>query len=258
MAEEIVPIVELADWFQTPPGEYALAWERAQFDAAVVDVFGYHAWQMGFADLNLLRANRMPFKAWIGTEMPGPEAAETWQGCVVADPEALPFDNQSVDLLILPHTFECTDAPHAVLREVERVLVPEGRVVVSGFNPWSLWGARNRVPGMESWLPNLPAAQVSLPRLKDWFQLLSFEVEQGSFGCYAPACQTDKWLKRWHFMERAGARWWNWAGAVYVVSAVKRVGGMHLIGPSWKTSRKRARAGSVVVNRQASKELDPS
>ena len=30
------------------------------------------------------------------------------------------------------------------LREVERVLVPEGRVVIFGLNPMSLWGLRQR------------------------------------------------------------------------------------------------------------------
>ena len=167
MAEETPPIVELAEWFQTPPGQYVLAWERAQFDAAVADVFGYYAWQVGLADWNLLRANRMPFKGCVGTEAPAPEHAEAWQSRVVlAQPEALPFESQSVDLLVLPHAFECTAEPHNVLREVERVLVPEGRVVISGFNPWSMWGARTRMPGMEPWLPQPPSSQVSLPRLR--------------------------------------------------------------------------------------------
>ena len=167
MAEETPPIVELAEWFQTPPGQYVLAWERAQFDAAVADVFGYYAWQVGLADWNLLRANRMPFKGCVGTEAPAPEHAEAWQARVVlAQPEALPFESQSVDLLVLPHAFECTAEPHNVLREVERVLVPEGRVVISGFNPWSMWGARTRMPGMEPWLPQPPSSQVSLPRLR--------------------------------------------------------------------------------------------
>lgn len=61
---------------------------------------------------------------------------------------------------------------------------------------------------MEAWLPLPLSAQVALPRLKDWFKLLSFEVERGRFGCYAPACRTDKWLRRWRFMERYGQRWW--------------------------------------------------
>lgn len=250
VAEETPLIVELAEWFQTPPGQYVLAWEHAQFDALVSDVFGYQAWQLGVGELDFLRANRMPFKACVSTEFPAPEVAAHWQGCVVAELEALPFASQSLDLLVMPHAFECSNDPHAVLREVERVLVPEGRVVISGFNPWSLWGARNRMPGMEAWLPSPLAAQVSYPRLKDWLQLRSFDVERGCFGCYAPACLTEKWLQRWHFMEAAGKRWWHWAGAVYVVSAVKRVAGMRLMGPVWKTKRQGVRAASVVVNRQ--------
>ena len=88
---------------------YALAWERAQFDAAVADVFGYYAWQVGLADLNLLRANRMPFKGYVGTETPSPESITGWQSRVVlAQPEALPFESQSVDLLIcLLYTSRC-------------------------------------------------------------------------------------------------------------------------------------------------------
>ncbi len=248
--EETAPIVDLAEWFQTASGRYVLAWERAQFDDAVADVFGYHAWQLGLSQLDLLRNNRMPFKGCVGTDIALPEFPLGWQTAIVARPEALPFESQSVDLLVLPHTFECTDAPHAVLREVERVLVPEGRVVVSGFNPWSLWGLRNCLPGMEPWFSHPHSAFVSLPRLKDWFKLLSFEFERACFGCYAPACRTEKWLGRWHFLEAAGERWWAVGGAVYLISAVKRVTGMRLIGPAWKRKRKRPTAASVVVNRQ--------
>ena len=251
MAEKTPLIVELAEWFQTPPGQYVLAWEQARFDAIVTDVFGYYAWQVGLVDMNLLQANRMPFKGWVGTIPPDLQQAAGWQGCVVARPEALPFESQSVDLLVLPHAFECTDVPHDVLREVERVLVPEGRVVISGFNPWSLWGARNCTPGMEPWLPLPASAQVSLPRLKDWLKLMSFDVGAADFGCYAPPCQTEKWLQRWHFMETCGRKWWGMGGAVYVVTAVKRVAGMRLVGKPWKTARRRRRPrAAVVVNRQ--------
>ena len=249
MPEAIAPIVELSEWFETPPGQYILAWERAQFDAALANVFGYQAWQYGLAELDFLRANRMPFKGCVGVEIPSVEVAKRWQACVAANPEALPFASQSIDALVLAHAFECTHEPHHILREVERVLVPEGRVVISGFNPWSLWGARARLPGMEPWLPHLPSAQVSLPRLKDWFKLLSFEVERGHFGCYAPTCRSEKWIKRWHFIEAAGQRWWSVGGAVYVVSAIKRVTSMRIIGPAWKASPRATRAASVAVNR---------
>src|ERR1019366_694210 len=58
--------------------------------------------------------------------------------------EALPFDAASLDLVVLPHALELARDPHRTLREVERVLVPEGRVLIIGFNPASLWGTRQR------------------------------------------------------------------------------------------------------------------
>ena len=63
---------------------------------------------------------------------------------LLTEPAALPFAAASLDLLLLPHTLELSLDPHATLREVERVLVPEGRVVISGLNPASLWGLRQR------------------------------------------------------------------------------------------------------------------
>ena len=53
------------EWFETPPGRYVLAWERAEFDVAVSDIFGYHALQLGLPEIDTLAANRMPHK-WLG------------------------------------------------------------------------------------------------------------------------------------------------------------------------------------------------
>src|SRR5258706_214168 len=57
-------IIGLHDWFETPPGRYLLAWEQAQFDQAVADMFGYHALQLGLSEVQGLRANRMPHR-WL-------------------------------------------------------------------------------------------------------------------------------------------------------------------------------------------------
>lgn len=254
-------IVSLAQWLQSDPGQYVQRFEQDCFDKMVADVFGYHALQVGLPSLDLLRANRMPFKAYAGAELPA-TAPGDWAGAVLACAEWLPFDSQSVDLLVLPHGLEASAYPHQVLREVERVLVPEGRVVISGFNPWSLWGLRNRSPFLSSWLPQPVSAQVSLPRLKDWLKLLSFEIELGHFGCYVPPLRTQKWLERFAFVEAAGDRWWPVCGAVYVVSAVKRVTGMRLITPSWNKARplrKAARqaAGAALNQKSSAKPSKP-
>ena len=239
-------IVELAEWLNTPSGQYVQAWEQKQIDAMVANVFGYHAIQIGLPQWDLLQANRIRYKGRTRVLF---DRAQEQGAVVVTDPENLPFDSQSIDLLVLPHVLECSGDPHQILREAERVLVPEGRVVISGFNPWSLWGARERIPGLEPLMPVPAHLQVSLARLKDWFKLLSFDLDRGRFGCYAPPCLSKTWLDRWSFMEAAGDRWWPVCGAVYVVSAVKRVASIRLVGPVWKTARKRVRRQAVVTGR---------
>lgn len=241
-------IIELGQWLNSPPGRYVQRWEQKQIDGMVTNVFGYHAIQIGLPQCDFLQANRIPFRGCTHVVV---DTSLGRSGMVVCDPENLPFDSQSIDLLILPHVLECSTDPHQVLREVERVLMPEGRVVISGFNPWSLWGARERIPGLDPLMPVPADMQVSLNRLKDWFRLLSLDLDRGRFGCYAPACLEKTWLDRWSFMEKAGDRWWPVCGAVYVVSAVKRVVSPRLVGPDWKVARKSLRARAVVTGRQS-------
>ena len=254
MSTQQSTIVSLSAWLNTDPGQYVRNWELARFDAMVDNVFGYRALQVGLPELDLLRANRMPFKALVGPDLPVSAPANAWAGMVQAEPEFLPFDSESMDLVLLPHTLETASNPHQVLREVDRILVPEGRVVIAGFNPWSLWGLRQRAPLLKPWLPQEIGQQVSLSRLKDWLKLLSFEIELGHFGCYVPPSRSKKWLDRTAFFEPAGDRWWPSCGAVYVVSAVKRVHGMTLLKPNWKTTRvKQAtrRAASVAMQQNS-------
>ncbi|HWK61943.1 MAG TPA: methyltransferase domain-containing protein [Eoetvoesiella sp.] len=242
-------IVELAEWLSTPAGQYVKQWEQEKINGMVANAFGYHAMQVGLPGWDLLQANRIPYKG--RTHSYGDAGCAQPGVALYADPENLPFDGQSIDLLILPHVLECSNSPHQVLREAERVLVPEGRVVISGFNPWSLWGLHERIPGLDPIMPIPAHLQVSLGRLKDWFKLLSFEVDRGHFGCYAPPCETEKWLQRWAFMEPAGDRWWPICGSVYVVSAIKRVACIRLVGPEWKHVKKHVRRRTVVTGRHS-------
>lgn len=259
----------MTEWFQTPPGHYLLDWERAQFDTAVVDLFGYNALQLGLAELPTLQANRMPHR-WLalpeemlpaGLESISISDDPVRRVALVTNAAALPFPAASLDLVVLPHTLELSADPHHVLREVERVLVPEGRVVISGFNPNSWWGWRQSCGQWSSILNPLRGGQASLylpeagefigpGRLRDWLRLLSFEVESGRFGCYRPAVRTEKWLQRTAWMDRAGPRWWPIFGSVYFVVAVKRVRGMRMLGPAWKPRRSTATAPVSVANRR--------
>jgi SAM-dependent methyltransferase len=235
-------MTELHDWFQTPPGRYVLAWERAQFDAILTDVFGYHALQLGLPEVNTLAANRMPHR-WLAEVGPLDELprgaggdADVRPPALVVDSTALPFAEASLDLMVLPHTLEHSPDPHATLREVQRVLVPEGKVVIAGINPISLWGLRqlrgHLYRSMGSGRLYLPAAGefISHWRLRDWLRLLEFELESVSFGCYGPAVHSAGALTHFRWMDRAGSRWWPILGAAYVAVAVKRTQGPKWVG----------------------------
>ena len=185
-----------------------------------------------------------------------PPTSSPLRPAFITDSSALPFAANSLDLVVLPHTLELSNDPHATLREVERVLVAEGRVVICGLNPASLWGLRQRRGHV---LQRLGYDELFLPqsgdfigywRLRDWLRLLSFEVESGSFGCYRPALTSQKWLSRFDWMDRAGSRWWPIFGAVYFLVAVKRVRGVRLLEPAWKSRKALVAAPAAVANKQ--------
>src|SRR6185437_1747911 len=239
-----MPTKNKLEWFKTCLGQYLLDREQNHFDEAVADVFGYNAMQIGFPQYDFLRANRMPLQFCAATE----------EGATVrATPDFLPIETNSIDLVLLPHVLEFSSNPHQILREVQRVLMPEGQVIVCGFNPRSLWGVRRALGSMEGrflrstetpfpWRGNF----ISLPRLKDWLTLLDFEITKDRLCCYAPPFTQEKWLKRFSFMEAAGDRWWPFSGGIYFLTAVKRVHGMRVIKPEWKEVRA-ARRGMAPV-----------
>jgi SAM-dependent methyltransferase len=244
-------IIALGPWLDTPVGSYVRSWEQARLDMLTADIFGFNAMQIGLPQIHALQANRMPNKWLTDTHLPSSDdQGQVSPIVVVHDFAELPFASQSLDLVVLPHVLEFTEEPHQVLREVERVLIPEGQVIVCGFNPASLWGLR-QMSGRLTGAHFLPqnGEFISLPRLKDWLKLLSMEVNRGHFGCYAPPCMTDKWLNRFAFMEKAGDRWWPYLGAVYIVQAIKRVRGMRLIGPAWSRKLAKAPQGVPATNK---------
>jgi SAM-dependent methyltransferase len=279
-----------SDWLHTPPGRYLQAWEQAQLDRAVANVFGFHAMQLGMSGLKGLRANRMPHR-WLAQDgvnslvglpaalHPNEAQPSVSTPSVSTEPatavesrfvdirchfDALPIKSQSLDLVVMPHTLDLARNPHDTLREVDRVLVPDGRIVISGFNSASLWGAAQRAGHVRqrlgsdtaTFMPPLhPARQggphhsdfIGYRRLRDWLRLLSIDIEGGRFGCYVPPVQSDVWLRRMGWMEKTGDRWWPVFGAVYFIVAVKRVRGMRMVGLAKRDPAKMVKAPAAVA-----------
>jgi len=226
--------IELCEWFRGFPGQSVLAVEAYALRMLWPSLFGKTAVQMGsIGEINLLEDCNAPIRSMLEFPgVPGPDVPR-----IHALPEQIPFDQRSIDIMLLPHTLEFSDDPHQVLREVSRVLAPEGHVVIVGFNPFSLWGLRKmltRKPRGVPWCGNF----LSLARLKDWLKLLDFDPVQGSMHYYRPPLTSIATLDRLRFLDKAGNRWWPLAGGVYLVVARKRVAGMTALRPEWRKTRR--------------------
>jgi SAM-dependent methyltransferase len=246
------------EWLKTPAGTYLLAWEQQKLDEVVADIFGYHALQLGMPELKGLQSNRMPHQ-WLALSELEPylESPETSiEFDFAAHSVALPFQADSLDLLVMPHSLELSLDAHASLREAERVLMPEGHLVITGINPTSLWGWRHlRAAWYRRWgydgLKAPPCGElIAYWRLRDWLRLLGFEVKVSQFGCWRPALEKQKWFQRWSWLDRLGPKWWPILGGAYVIVAVKKVQGGRILGASWKNKRVQPKAAVTLAQKQ--------
>jgi SAM-dependent methyltransferase len=232
----------LADWLKTPLGRYLHAREQAWFDRTVADIFGFQAIQIGLPEYSFLAQSRIAAR-W--TVDPAPPAQ------ILADPQWLPFAENSLDLIVLPHALEFSRDPHRLLREVYRAMRAEGQIVISGFNPFSLFGAQRYFGRGETAPWN--GSFIALYRLKDWLALLGFDVTGGALDCYVPPLANERWRARFGFFEALGDRWWPIAGGVYYLRATKKVLGMRIITPAWE----RPANNLATAPRQARQSIEP-
>jgi SAM-dependent methyltransferase len=209
-------------WFETTLGQRLLSHEQAIYDRAVGDMFGFYAVQVGLPQINCLQQSRVPNIISTGNTT----------GHVRCESSYLPFAENSIDLLCMPHVLEFSDNPHQTLREAARVLVPEGYVILTIFNPMSFWGLRKRMMHVK----NYPwqGQFFSLSRIKDWLALLGLEYVEAQFFSHEVPINNEKWLKRLAFIERIGSQWWPMMGGQYVIVAKKRVVNITLLKPKWK------------------------
>jgi SAM-dependent methyltransferase len=160
----------LTAWWQAPLGRALVAAESELLAEALEDVFGWELLQIGSwgGSRELLACSRTRRQTILAP--PGFPAGVD----IVGRPSQLPVTSDSIDAVLLPHTLEFAGDPYAIVREVDRVLVGEGQLLVLGFRPWSLWGMRARAS--RSGFPPGMRRILSERRVRDWLVLLGYEV----------------------------------------------------------------------------------
>ncbi len=227
------PISSLDAWYRSTLGRELAAQEAQCLERMLRDTFGYYLLQVGGGTglseaLRVSRIRRHILLPAAATHYPlGLQA--------VAAPERFPIATDSVDAVVLPHTLEFADDPRQVLRETERVLIPEGLVVVLGFNAMSLWGAWRLMRRGQGNLPWSGRFLTSF-RVGDWLSLLGFDIEMQEIMMFRPPWRRAL-LRQFSFLDTMGHRFWPMLGGVYAFRAVKRVSTLTPLRTSWKNRR---------------------
>ena len=224
----------LKAWFALPLGSHILDREREILDDILPDLFGYHFMQLGLLSGDrFLGSTKITHRVRVQLEgeSAGPDDAE-----VACAPEALPVAGDTVDVVVLPHVLEYCQNPHKVLREIERVLIGDGHLVITGFNPWSLCGLWKL---LSAWRREPPWTGhfFSYNRLKDWFTLLDLEIVRHERCFYRPPLYNMRFMERLSFLEKLGGRCWSIFGGVYVIVVRKRVIPLTPVKDLWQKGR---------------------
>lgn len=231
----------LQNWFAVPPGADLAQMEVEWLGRVLPELFGYHILQLGTAAAPAAMQSS-PISHRVSFVADASGLAQAQNGCAVCAPESLAIANDMVDVIVLPHVLEFSGNPHKVLREVDRVLIGEGHVVLIGFNPWSLWGIW-RLMLLWREAPPWCGHFYGLARIRDWLSLLDFEIVQTRKFFYRPPLASRAAMRRLRFMEKLGRYLWPVAGGAYLVVARKRVVPLTPVRMRWRARRSLIAAG---------------
>jgi len=223
-------LAQIAQWFESEQGARVLAAQRSIIDQSISRCFGYHLLQMSvgpsnhlFSECRVQRQYRYHLQADNKLRL---------KPLVVGDYEQLPFESDSIDVIVLHHIPEFCDNPHQLLREVYRVLAPYGHLVVVGFNPWSPRWFLSRISRhltASPWHNRL----ISGVKFSDWLSVLGFDIAACRYGYTANGGVKSSVQGWWPLLENIPL------GSFYVISAKKQQATMTPIKPRWTVQKNR-------------------
>ena len=202
--------------------------------------FGYHLVRLGNLS-SQIQLDSCPIKHQVNITAKS-QSYTNLQGL----PIDLPLSENSVDAFLLAHELDFAQDPHQILREIDRTIMPNGYLVLSGFNPLSLCGLAKYLPINKGNVLH-EARFFSVPRVKDWLQLLGFEI-----------VEVKHLLFNELFLQRKlshSSKWTRWCdkylsalSTMYVIVARKREIPLSMIKPKWKAKTKFSTVGASVRN----------
>jgi len=222
-------LTPIGSWSQLPHGECLLKQTQYRIDHTISRCFGYHLLKLGQLS-SQLSTSQSPIIHQINCAPSGKDIG------LLADLHLLPIQDSSIDLCILAHELDFSSDPHQLLREIDRVLTLDGTLIISGYNPISLFGLRSLLT------PKNPhTARLFLPnRVLDWLHLLGFEIQQKQQFDFLSCNLNNKFM---NCVESVGQRFMPYFCSTYFIVAKKQSIPMTRIKSPFKFSK-------PIVNRQ--------
>ncbi|MDX1304410.1 methyltransferase domain-containing protein [Photobacterium sp.] len=219
-------------WSQITNGEWAADLLQAQLDEWCPKLFGYHMLKLGGLSCELASGHcNIQHQVCVDKYNPLHN--------LIAEPFELPFIEKSFDACLIAHQLDYCPDPHRLLREVDRVTVDDGYMVISGFNPVSILGLKGLLPWNRKKYPW--SGRMFMPmRIKDWLGVLNYEVVYQDDFAVLPATK-HRACAAW--VENMVADPLSVIGSMYFIVARKRTFPLRPIKPRWKLRRQLAPMG---------------
>lgn len=205
-------------WFQRMPGSMLIVEEKAVVDRVLKTVRGNCLLQIGGSIDNKLTEHAQTPRVYFVDDR---YRARPSKLMIQAKTDQLPIDAESIDLVLVAHALEFSNNAWGILQEAHRVLKPEGKIIVLGFNQWSLWQAwklfldKKRFP----WCGHFYSAG----KIKRKLCALDFEIEWQQTLCFRPPIYDTKIASNLLFLETWGQIMLPNCGGVFCVVATKNV-----------------------------------
>ncbi len=262
-----------SSWYKTLAGKTALDQLDEHCADLMSEMFGYYAIETGFLSgkHDLLASSRIAAGFSLvnkGNENLTQNVAkntakntaknviENNDISVISSVEQLPVATDNIDLVVASHVLESSEDPHQVLREIDRVLVPEGHCILIGFNPFAISRLAPQVSKLarRGYKSKQSVKEMyklrSAHRVRDWFSLLGFEVVDVHYMGFRPNVKNPKLFNSFNWLDKAGEYIGPALGKLYVFHVKKQVIAMRPYKKVWKAPAVLS-GGKVVINRTA-------
>ncbi|MHA7841553.1 MAG: class I SAM-dependent methyltransferase [Gammaproteobacteria bacterium] len=224
---------QLDQWFHGRLGTQLRAAETQHLESILPNHFGYYAVQLG-APIFTQWLHHSPIKhrLWVGPVCDYP--ISTLQ--VRSDCDHLPLAPNSIDLVVMPHVLEFAESPQLILQEAINALIPNGALIILGFNPMSFWGLWRKCQKKRNQVP-WQGRYVGITRLRSWLEKDGCTIEDYSTFYFRPPVNNDNLSNKLLFMESFGRIAMPHYGGVFCVVARKQESCITALKTPWRLPR---------------------